>query len=315
MRTILVSLVARARSSRARPAADAPAVPGPGPQELIEKVSQDLLHEIDANRAALAKDPAKLRALVDRVLLPNFDADYSARLVLGKYWRTATEQQRQRFIDAFIQSMMRKYGNALLDFTADRLVILPFKGDPGGGPRHGAHRGEAGQWHAGAGELFPARDAAGLEGLGRDHRGHFLRQEFPDRFRFGDRGQGARCGDPAARVRKPRTDAQGGRHGGLNVPEFVIERVAPDRLRATGELDFLTATDALRAGIDQIGRDGEQVVDLSGVTAGDSAGVAVLVEWISIAAAAGMGLRYENVPPQMLAIARISDLEDLLMRS
>jgi phospholipid transport system transporter-binding protein len=99
------------------------------------------------------------------------------------------------------------------------------------------------------------------------------------------------------------------------VAGFEIERVAPDRLRATGELGFATAAQALRAGIEQMGRDGEQVVDLSGVTAGDSAGVAVLVEWISAAAAAGVGLRYEHVPPQMLAIARISDLEDLLLRS
>jgi phospholipid transport system substrate-binding protein len=130
MRTVLVSLVAALIVSSPARATDAPAVPGPGPQQLIEKVSQDLLHEIDASRAALTKDPAKLRALVDKVLLPNFDAEYSARLVLGKYWRTATDQQRQRFINAFIQSMMRKYGNALLEFTADRLTILPFKGDP-----------------------------------------------------------------------------------------------------------------------------------------------------------------------------------------
>jgi phospholipid transport system transporter-binding protein len=95
---------------------------------------------------------------------------------------------------------------------------------------------------------------------------------------------------------------------------FEIERIAPDRLRASGELDFATAARALPAGLGQIGREGEQVVDLSGVTAGDSAGVAVLVEWISAAAAAGVALRYENVPMQMLAIARISDLEDLLVR-
>ena len=130
MRTIVFSLIAALLVPSAAGAAGTAAVPGPGPQQLIEKVSQDLLREIDANRAALNKDPAKLRALVDKVLLPNFDADYSARLVLGKYWRTATDPQRQRFIDAFIQSMMRKYGNALLEFTADRLVILPFKGDP-----------------------------------------------------------------------------------------------------------------------------------------------------------------------------------------
>jgi phospholipid transport system substrate-binding protein len=130
MRSIVLSFVATMLIAGPALAADATAVPGPGPQQLIEQVSQDLLHEIDANRAALAKDPAKLRALVDRVLLPDFDAEYSAQLVLGKYWRTATEQQRHRFVDAFIQSMMRKYGNALLDFTADRLIILPFKGDP-----------------------------------------------------------------------------------------------------------------------------------------------------------------------------------------
>lgn len=130
MRGIVISFFAAMLLSGPSLAADAAAVPGPGPQELIEKVSQDLLREIDANRAALNADPAKLRALVDRVVLPSFDADFSAKMVLGKYWRTATEQQRQRFVDAFIQSMMRKYGNALLEFTADRLAILPFKGDP-----------------------------------------------------------------------------------------------------------------------------------------------------------------------------------------
>jgi len=129
MRAIFLAFFAVLLASGPALADDATVIPGPGPQELIEKVSQNLLREIDANRAALNADPAKLRELVDRVVLPSFDADYSARLVLGKYWRTATQQQRQRFVDAFIQSMMRKYGNALLEFTADRLVILPFKGD------------------------------------------------------------------------------------------------------------------------------------------------------------------------------------------
>lgn len=99
------------------------------------------------------------------------------------------------------------------------------------------------------------------------------------------------------------------------MPAFAIERLSRDRLRAAGELDFATAARALRVGLEQIGRDGDQVVDLSGITSGDSAGVAVLVEWISACVAAGTGLRYENVPPQMLAIARISDLEHLLVRA
>jgi phospholipid transport system substrate-binding protein len=132
-RLILVALVGLA--PLALPAQTTPAakpvvaVPGPGPQELMQKISQDLLHELDANRAAITRDPTRLRALADKYLLPHFDVDYAARLVLGKHWRTATDAQKQRFIDAFYQSLMRNYGDAVAEFTADRLKILPFKGD------------------------------------------------------------------------------------------------------------------------------------------------------------------------------------------
>ena len=95
----------------------------------MQKISQDLLHELDANRAAITKDPTKLRGLADKYLLPHFDVDYAARLVLGKHWRTATDAQKKRFIDAFYQSLMRNYGDAVAEFTEDRLKILPFKGD------------------------------------------------------------------------------------------------------------------------------------------------------------------------------------------
>ena len=117
-------------------AAETPAVPTAapsslGPQELVENSAKRMLQELDANRPMYAKDPAKLDALVANVLLPNFDTEYSARLVLGQYWRTATPEQRKRFVDAFYHSLLRNYGAALVDFTADRFVILPYKGDPG----------------------------------------------------------------------------------------------------------------------------------------------------------------------------------------
>jgi phospholipid transport system substrate-binding protein len=117
-------------------AADTPAAPAAapstlGPQELVENSAKRMLVELDANRAMYAKDPAKLDNLVATVLLPNFDTEYAARLVLGQTWRTATPEQRKRFVDAFYHSLLRNYGAALIDFTADRFVILPYKGDPG----------------------------------------------------------------------------------------------------------------------------------------------------------------------------------------
>jgi phospholipid transport system substrate-binding protein len=101
------------------------------PQELVENSAKRMLTELDANREMYRKDPAKLDALVGNVLLPNFDTEYAARLVLGQTWRTATAEQRKRFVDAFYHSLLRNYGAALVDFTADRFVILPYRGDPG----------------------------------------------------------------------------------------------------------------------------------------------------------------------------------------
>ena len=102
-----------------------------GPEQLVENSAKRMLAELDANRPTYAQNPAKLDSLVATVLLPNFDSEYSARLVLGQSWRTATPDQRKRFVDAFYHSLLRNYGAALLNFTADKFVILPYKGDPG----------------------------------------------------------------------------------------------------------------------------------------------------------------------------------------
>ena len=99
------------------------------PGQLIDTAAQAMLHELDAHRAEYRKDPTKVNALVDRILLPHFDTSYSARLVLGRHWNTATAEQRRRFVDSFYHSLLNNYGAALLDFTADRLKVLPYKGD------------------------------------------------------------------------------------------------------------------------------------------------------------------------------------------
>jgi phospholipid transport system substrate-binding protein len=101
-----------------------------GPQELVENSAKRMLVELDANRPMYAKDPAKLDALVANVLLPNFDSEYAARLVLGQTWRTATPEQRKRFVDAFYKSMLQSYGDALVEFTADRMQVFPVTVDP-----------------------------------------------------------------------------------------------------------------------------------------------------------------------------------------
>jgi phospholipid transport system substrate-binding protein len=100
------------------------------PHALVTKVAEQTLKDLDAHRAEYQKDPNKVRQVVDKNMLPYFDTAYAAQLVLGKNWRTATPEQRKRFIDGFYQSMLQNYGQAVVEFTPDRLKILPYQGKP-----------------------------------------------------------------------------------------------------------------------------------------------------------------------------------------
>jgi phospholipid transport system substrate-binding protein len=117
----LVQAQAQAQAPAAAPAAAA----AENPSDVIQTAAQGMLGELDKDRGAYQKDPAKVNALVSKYLLPHFDSEFSAQLVLGQYWRTATADQRKRFIDAFYKSLLNNYGSALSDFTSDRLKIFP----------------------------------------------------------------------------------------------------------------------------------------------------------------------------------------------
>ena len=98
------------------------------PDKVVDSVARQVLADLDSNRALYRKDAVELRKMIDKYMLANFDSEYAARLVLAKNWRTATPDQRKQFVEAFYQSLLQSYGNSLLDFTADRLKILPYQG-------------------------------------------------------------------------------------------------------------------------------------------------------------------------------------------
>jgi phospholipid transport system substrate-binding protein len=127
--------VVRAAEPAATPAAPAAASDTAqlSPQQLMESVSKRMFAALDADRAELNKSPEKVFPIIDQILLPNFDTEYAAQQVLAQYWRTATPEQRSRFVKALYRALLHTYGGALADFTADRLKLLPFRGDISGG--------------------------------------------------------------------------------------------------------------------------------------------------------------------------------------
>ena len=84
------------------------------------------------------------------------------------------------------------------------------------------------------------------------------------------------------------------------------------RARVTGVMHFTTVTALLRTGSEAIANGRAAIIDLSGVKDSDSSGLALLIEWLSIARAEHKNLRYENIPVQLHQLARLSDVEELL---
>ena len=95
-------------------------------------------------------------------------------------------------------------------------------------------------------------------------------------------------------------------------PTAELQTPEGDRSRVVGVLHFTTVTALLHAGAAAIANGRASVIDLSGVIDSDSSGLALLIEWLSIARAERRPLRYEKIPAQLLQLARLSDVEELL---
>jgi phospholipid transport system substrate-binding protein len=106
------------------------AIADPGvPDQVIAGAVVELTEKLDGRKDELAEDKAALYALIDGILLPRFDRKLAAQLVLAKHWREASEEQRERFIDAFYNSLLHKYADGLLEFDPDRIEVIAFRGD------------------------------------------------------------------------------------------------------------------------------------------------------------------------------------------
>jgi phospholipid transport system transporter-binding protein len=86
----------------------------------------------------------------------------------------------------------------------------------------------------------------------------------------------------------------------------------PGRLRVEGVLDFSSVT-ALAAEAESLfPASGPLRIDLSGVESANSAGLALLLEWLERAQSRRLKLEYLNLPDSLKRIAAISNLGSLV---
>ncbi len=113
--------------------------------------------------------------------------------------------------------------------------------------------------------------------------------------------------------RSPGHFAGRNRYSGSGQQDASFEVLEGGRARVTGTLHFSTVSALLTAGVDAIDGGQATVIDLAGVTASDSSGLALLIEWLSVAKFNAKELRYENIPSQLQQLARLSEVEELLV--
>ncbi len=100
------------------------------PDELVRKTADQILTAIKAHREVYAKDYAKLYKMADEKVLPHFDFRRMSQWVLGRSWKDATLEQRDRFTAEFRDLLVGTYSQALLNYNDQEIVYLPVQRKP-----------------------------------------------------------------------------------------------------------------------------------------------------------------------------------------
>lgn len=94
------------------------------PSSIVLQSSTNILNTIESRRNEFARNRGAMTTYVDQQFGKLFDANYAARLVLGKYGRGASNAEVAAFGDALQSSLMRRYGSALLDLNTQLQIRI-----------------------------------------------------------------------------------------------------------------------------------------------------------------------------------------------
>jgi phospholipid transport system substrate-binding protein len=107
----------------------APVAHSAAPSDVIQEAVELLTEGLNGRKEELVADKDALHAFIDSILLPRFDRRFAASAVLAKHWRTASDEQKERFVTAFYTTLLQRYAEGILEFDMDRVEILPYRGD------------------------------------------------------------------------------------------------------------------------------------------------------------------------------------------
>ena len=127
-RTALAWAVA---SSLAGWAGSALAQASESPEVLIQRVAAELIEAVKSDAALRNGDQTRVIALVDNRLLPHVNFTRMTASSVGRFWRQATPEQKQKLQAEFKTLLVRTYSGALSQVKDQTLVVKPLRANPG----------------------------------------------------------------------------------------------------------------------------------------------------------------------------------------
>ncbi len=100
-------------------------IPQDNPEEMVRALSQELVTKINEQRETLNAHPEQVKIFANRHVLPYVDTAKMARYVMGRYWRTASEEQKGAFVNAFSEMLIRSYSKSLLKLQITKVIVKP----------------------------------------------------------------------------------------------------------------------------------------------------------------------------------------------
>jgi phospholipid transport system substrate-binding protein len=94
---------------------------------LVKRTSEQMLRTLEARRAEVDRNPARIYGMIDTILAPHFDFQRITQGALGQYWRQASPDQQRQLVDGFKQVLVRTYARSLLSYSGQEIRYLPVK--------------------------------------------------------------------------------------------------------------------------------------------------------------------------------------------
>ncbi len=99
------------------------------PHEMVERNVEKMIAALQEEKENLEQNPGKVFELVDEIVLPHFDFERMAKLVLARHWRDASPEQRERFTKEFRSLLVRTYALSLAEYSDEKVEVKPTRGD------------------------------------------------------------------------------------------------------------------------------------------------------------------------------------------